>query len=179
MLSHFNGMTRCFLIGSVVAMAIIWMAVSSRAISTSGHTFVDQVDDMDQTDKQRKRTGYILVTLFFIGPFVVMLAAQRLFEINLPWWAMGLLVICLAPLWVEIMKRYEPRPQERALWQNTSMRDVVGNLLLYFAGFGLILAAQGVERTNPGLATVYAVIGLALLVIWTFVRIWNNRSATK
>jgi hypothetical protein len=134
---------------------------------------------MNQSERRQLRIGYILITLTFISPFVVMLAAEKLLGISLPWWAVIILVIGVTPLFIEIMKRYESQPRERESWQNTSKREIILYLAPYVGGSGLIVLAQNEKATDPGLSTLFALLGAALIGVGIYMRFRNQRNATK
>lgn len=58
---------------------------------------------MNQHDRQQLRIGYILLTLIFIGPFAIVLAARQLFGTSLPAWAMIIVFMVGAALFIEVL----------------------------------------------------------------------------
>jgi phosphoglycerol transferase MdoB-like AlkP superfamily enzyme len=135
--------------------------------------------DMNQSERQRLRVGYILLTLVFLIPFLGMLMADKLFGISLPWWALIILMVGTGLLLLEVFAHYESQPQERKSWQTTSKRNIILYVVTYMGGFALINATQNGTITDSRLSTLAVLLGVALIGAGFYVQYRERRNTVK
>jgi LPXTG-motif cell wall-anchored protein len=133
--------------------------------------------NMNQSERQQLRKGYILLTLAFIGPFIIFLAINKLWNITLPSWALFPLIICGGLLFVEALDRYESKERQSKAWRAKPKRDKLLFVVAYVSGFGLITVGRNEAVIDSGLSTLFTILGLALIGVGYYLIYRNKRKA--
>lgn len=130
--------------------------------------------------KWQLRIGYVLVTLAFIGPFLIILAGEKLFGINLPWWGMTVLGVFGVLLMFWVLDKFSPRQQPNSRpWQPMLTRDTVLYAVAYMSGSGIIISVVVGTTKDSALSVPLIVLGVVLVIIGLYFSDRRQRKARR